>query len=209
MRAALALAITPLVALRLRHGEPCCAVASLISSGFSEIMLGAALGLTAQVVAGGATAAGGLIDAAIAQSPIGPDWLSGDAAGPVARLYSLGFGAVFFFTGAFARLVERLMAAPAFGLGTLFSLHTVTALGRECIGAAITLAWPALCAALFAAVIAGAVGRLAPRVNVMFFAAPLATTLTLAALLLSSGAIFAHFAALSAAAVGMTRLIGR
>ena len=196
VRAGFALALAPLVAEKT--AAPCCDPLSVGVQAAYGAISGAAIGLSAAIVAGAAAAAGGMIDAAIAQAPTGVNRIAGGVAGPLGRLYSLAFAAAFFAIGAFGRLVERFASHKAPAPAAI--LPAVLELGRSCIDAALTLAWPAICAAAFAAIIAGIASRFAPRVNAMLLTAPISSALAFLALLVGASATFAHLDALGSLA---------
>ena len=205
VRAALALTLSPLVASKVEHIDGCCSAASIVAGGALQAIGGAALGLSAQIVAGAAVAAGSLVDSAMSQPPAGIEREFGGASGPVARVYSLAFAFVFLGTGGFARLVGALsLYAP--GVSVTWTVDSVASLGRACIAAAISIAWPALCASFLATIAAGVLGRLSPRVNVMFLSAPLATVLVLAVLMAGSPVLLEHLTSLAATTISATAL---
>ena len=197
VRVALALALAPLTVEHIR-AAPCCDPVLVGAQAVFGAVGGAALGASAGVVAGAASAAGGMIDAAIAQAPTGIDRVTGGSAGPIAKLYSLAFAVAFFSAGGYVHLIERV-ARESWPAPATF-LTAAVELGRSCIEAALALAWPAVCAAAFAAVVAGLASKFAPRVSAMFLTAPISTAVTFVALLAGTAVTFAHLGALAARA---------
>jgi flagellar biosynthesis protein FliR len=201
VRAALALTLSPIVAA---HGAHCCTHTSLGAYAIYQALAGAAMGLSVQAVAGAAEAAGALIDSAISQPPIGFDRSLSASTGPIARIYSLAFALVFLSAGGFTKLVQALASQLAVD-ATLPTVSTVAAAARVCFVAAASMAWPLLSASCLATVAAGVLGRLSPRINVMFLAAPFATSLGLVTLVAAAPALLRHLEALAVAAVDRTQ----
>lgn len=209
-RAALAMALTPLTALHSSVPAHCCDTANLLAVGLPQAAIGASFGLTASAVAGAANAAGGMIDAAVAQPPLPVDNTLSGSAGVMGRLYPLAFAATFFGGGGFAQLVERFADFPSDpGWGAMLAPHAVAALGRECFRAAVDIAWPALSAAFVATLVGGTLARLVPRLNGLFVATPVTAALTLAAVGVGAHALFIRFTEISQASAGVAALIAR
>jgi len=201
-----------LAALTLAHGAPpadCCDLASIAMVSLASALSGAAFGLTASIIASAASAAGSLFDAALAPSPAGVDTIFGGSAGPAGRLFPLGFAVALCSSGGLTRLIERFVSDGWIHSTANLAAHIAAALGRSCIDAALAIAWPAVCAACVATAAAGLIGRLAPRANALFLTAPIATALTLVALVSAASTFFIRFDDLAALAVRSTQMWSR
>jgi flagellar biosynthesis protein FliR len=189
-RVALALALTPLAAAAERSDA-----ASLHSSGALAVALmiaplqGAAFGLCATIAAGAAAAAGSLIDGSLAMQPATARDVFDDS-GPVGLLCANVFGWLF-MCGPFARLAALCMSAGHLSVST----GMVGALAGACVQTALGAAGPAVAAQAFAAIVAGGVSRIAPRVNGMFLSAPLCAALVLLMLAAAGGSLLVAIAA--------------
>jgi type III secretory pathway component EscT len=157
----------------------------------SAALQGAAVGLCATIVAGAAAAAGGLIDSALASQPAPQRDVFGES-GPVGSACTAAFG-WFFLGGAFTRLIDVCVSAEH----QLMSVRAIAALAGACTQTALAAAGPAIVAQAFAAVVAAGVARMAPRVNGMFLAAPIASLLVIASLLAGGGTLLYALAAMA------------
>lgn len=185
VRLALALAIAPLVAARL-GAEP--RTDELLVQALGVTALGGAVGLGASIVAGAAAAAGALIDGALGASASGSERIFGQGAGPFGQLAPLAFAFVMTNNDALTWLIAGYTAAGS--LAAHFALPVTAALGRTLFAAALAVALPALCAHAFAAVAAGIVARLAPRVNGIVLAPALGSVLVLCVMFAGTTALF-------------------
>lgn len=187
VRLALALAIAPLVAARLT-AEP--RAGDLLEETLAVAALGGTTGLSASVLAGSAAAAGSLIDGALGTTGIsGADRVFGETAGPFGVLAPLAFAFAMTSSGALAWLVAGFAATEG-ALAAHFSPSVVSELGRTAFAGALTIALPALCAHIFATLVAGIVARLTPRVNGMLLAPALGSMLGLCVVLAGAAAFF-------------------
>jgi type III secretory pathway component EscT len=186
VRLALALAIAPLVAARL-GAEP--RTDGLLVQALGAIALGGAIGLGASIIAGSAAAAGALIDGALGASPVGPERIFGQGAGPFGQLAPLAFALVMTNNGALTWLIAAYTASEG-ALAEHFALPVTAALGRTLFAASLAVALPALCAHAFGALAAGIVARLTPRVNGILLAPALGSALVLCVVLAGTAALF-------------------
>jgi flagellar biosynthesis protein FliR len=186
VRLALALAIAPLVAARL-GAEP--RTGDLLAEALEFAVLGGATGLGASIVAGSAAAAGALIDGALGASAGGSDRIFGQGAGPFGALAPLAFAYVMTSSGALTWLIAGYTASAS-ALAAHFAPPMAMALGRTLFAAAAAVALPALCAHALAALVAGIIARLTPRVNGMLLAPALGSMLVLCVVLAGAAALF-------------------
>ena len=184
IRVVLAITLAPIVAAA-RPANPS-VLDDWTAFGFATLLTaaqGAAVGLCATIVAGAAAAAGGLVDSALAAQPAPSRDIFGES-GPVGLVCTSAFG-WFFFRGPFERLTEVVATADSKNI----SATAVAALARVCMETALACAGPAIVSQGFAAVLAAGIARIAPRVNGMFLAAPIASLLVVASLLAGGGAM--------------------
>jgi flagellar biosynthesis protein FliR len=192
VRAVLALALVSMLFARRPLAAP--DQAALTGDLTTAALIGAACGLSASVVAAAARLAGSLIDNALAAGLFGQGLFAGG--GPVSRIYSWAFALTFLSTGAYPRLVRALVDAT----GAMHDVHpalAAAALARTFLLAGLELAGPVLFVQMLAALLSGALGRVAPYANAMLFSGPLSAALTLACLVLGGSVVWPAFAALS------------
>ena len=198
VRPALALTLTPIAVAH--DGTQTAAGTSLYVALPVAVLWGAALGLSASVVAAAAAAAGGLIDAVLGAQFIAYGG-SSNSSGVFARLFSIAFAALFFLRGAATALI-----AGVAGSGPLPAhappASAAVALGRLCIEWALMLAAPALCAQFFATMLCCGIARVAPRINGMLLNAPLAWGCVLVAVFAGAPAFVRELMLLAADAAG-------
>ena len=184
VRVVLALTLAPIAAsaqpadLSVLHDWDALGFAALIAAA-----QGAAVGLFATIVAGAAASAGGLIDSALAAQPAPSRDVFGES-GPGGLFCTSAFG-WFFFRGPFERLTELAATADCKNI----SVIAVASLARACTETALACAGPAIVSQAFATVLAAGIARMAPRVNGMFLAAPVAALLVVASLLAGGSAL--------------------
>ena len=184
VRGALALALVPSVAARLDRGT---ADDLVFIAWLREAAIGASFGLAAAIVAAAASAAGSLVDSALAVRPTGRETIFGETEGPFGRIFSLAFAVMFFSTGAMTRVCERFVLVSSSTTFAL-SLHGAVALVRASVESSLDIAAPAIAAQVVATIVAAIAARAAPRVNGLFLASPLASAMVLAAVLSGAGA---------------------
>lgn len=169
---------------------------SLASAMAGGALQGAAVGLCATIAAGSVAAAAALYDSALASQPSMLRDVFGES-GPVGSIGACAFGWLF-FGGPFGRLVEVCADSHVRTIGA----GAVAALASACLQTALAVAAPALAAQTFAAVSAAGIARMAPRVNGMFLAAPIAAMLVIAALVAGGGALVYAIAGIAWRAAG-------
>jgi flagellar biosynthesis protein FliR len=190
VRVVLALSLAPVAAAALPSVNPALHdVSALLALALRAALQGAAVGLCATIAAGAAAAAGGLIDAALASQPAPLRDVFGEA-GPVGSICTAAFG-WFFFAGPFTRLVDFCIDASQH----VMSVRAIAALAGACTQTALAAAGPAIIAQTFAAIVAGCIARMAPRVNGMFLGAPIASVLVIASLVAGGGVLLYALAA--------------
>jgi type III secretory pathway component EscT len=193
IRGALALTLAPAVAAHVQTAGA--AQHDFVSASLWNAAEGAALGILAAALCWAATAAGGIIDAALTAQAMGLNPILRDQSGPVARLYAAAFGALFFQSGGMTRLCAGLAQGDA-----PFQPHAFAAAVALATRAALSIAAPAMAAQLLAAAIAGITSRVLPRssgmqsASALIVAAVLLTTVSAAPLTLMRLAAVAHSA---------------
>jgi flagellar biosynthesis protein FliR len=192
-RLALALAMAPLVATQLGAQSQ---TGDLLAEVLGIAALGGATGLGASVVAGASAAAGSLIDNALGTPATGSDRIFGQEAGPFGMLAPLAFAFVMTNSGALTWLVAGFCAATG-ALAEHFAPPVVMALGRTLFAATAVVALPALSAHAFAALVAGTIARLTPRVNGMLLAPAIGSLLVLFVVIAGAAALLTFMTELS------------
>jgi flagellar biosynthesis protein FliR len=185
-RGAIAIALAPLFAAHVAHAVAEDDLAALARAALLNALQGAAVGLCATVVAGAAAAAGELFDTAVASQTIPVRDVFGDS-GPVAGLSAILFGWFLMDTGGFERLVSSCIAGP----GEPPHIRTIAILGTTFLQIALSAGAPALAAQAFSTIVAALIARVAPRINSLFLGAPIASLLTMCALVIGGGALVA------------------
>ena len=175
VRGALALTLAPAVVANARHGGS-------IAAWPEEVVVGAAFGVTATIVASAAAAAGSLIDASLAMRPFGRDSVFGGGQGPFGRLLSLAFAALFLSTGAMTHLCSRFVETSS-STAHVVSARGAVALIEASFTASLDIAAPPIAAQLIATLAAAAAARAAPRINGLMLASPAATAAVLVVIL--------------------------
>jgi flagellar biosynthesis protein FliR len=175
---------------------------ALLAAVLRNALIGAAIGMSAAAVASAATGAGGAIDAAIASQAVGRESVFGSGAGPVGRLFSLGFAVAMFSTGSFATLCGRVVVAQDAWLRT-FALAGCVAVVRDAFEGALAIAVPALAAQLLAITVAAFVSRAAPRINGLMLASPATAALVLITLAAGVAGVVMRFDGLARFAASM------
>ena len=175
VRGALALTIAPALVERLAHDRSAAAWPD-------QAIGGAAFGVAAAMVAAAVSAAGSVIDSSMAMRPFGRDSVFGGQQGPLGRLYSLAFAAMFLSTGAMTHLCSRLVDASSSTLHVL-SVRAAVALVAKSFEASLDIAAPAIAAQLIATLATATAARAAPRINGLMLASPAATVVVLVVVL--------------------------
>jgi flagellar biosynthetic protein FliR len=147
-----------------------------------QAIVGAAFGVAAAMVAAAVSAAGSVIDSSMAMRPFGRDAVFGDVQGPLGRLYSLAFAAMFLSTGAMTHLCSRLVDASSSAVHVM-SAGGAVALVSESFEASLDIAAPAIAAQFIATLATAMAARAAPRINGLMLASPAATVAVLAVVL--------------------------
>ena len=167
VRGALALTIAPTLVERLEHDPS-------VAPWPEQALVGAAFGVAAAMVAAAVSAAGSVVDSSMAMRPFGRDSVFGGQQGPLGRLYSVAFAAIFLSTGAMTRLCSRLVDASSSTVHVL-SVRGAVALVAASFGASLDIAAPAIAAQLIATLATATAARAAPRINGLMLASPAAT----------------------------------
>ena len=198
VRASLALVLMMVVATRFVHDGSCDQSSNGVSFAANAIV-GFSFGIAASALAAAASAAGTLIDAAMAAQAIGREVVLGGSGGPIARVFALGFAFAFFATGSMTHLCGRFVEMS----GALPAMPTIANAGELAMAstkAALDIAAPAICAQVLATIVTAFIARAAPRVNGLMLASPAAAALVLLGLLSAAPVVLAHLAALARAA---------
>jgi flagellar biosynthesis protein FliR len=185
-------------------GEPAWAQAFFLRAPLL-VGLGAACGLCAALVANAAAAAGAAIDVAIAAPPTGGAKLSGTSLGPFGSLYSLGYGAAMFGTGAATRLIGLFVEAAHASVHPALHLSGLIALASAGFQAALALAAPALFAQALGTIAAAVMSRVAGRSNGMLTASAIGVLLVMVTVLAGSRSLFPALAELALHSAGAPR----
>lgn len=175
VRGALALAIAPAVAARISRDRD-------IAAWPEQAIVGAVFGVAAAMVAAGVSAAGSLVDSSLAMRPFGRDGLFGGEQGPMGRVYSLAFAALFLSTGALTHLCSRLVDASSHAAAVV-SVAGAAALVARSFQASLDIAAPAIAAQVIATLASAAAARAAPRINGLMLASPATTAAVFVVLL--------------------------
>jgi flagellar biosynthesis protein FliR len=189
VKVVLALTLAPIAAAALPVKPSSHDVSAVAMLALSAALQGAAIGLCATIAAGAAAAAGGLIDAALASQPAPLRDVFGES-GPVGSICTAAFGWIF-FAGPFTRLAAFCVEADH----KFLSVRAIAVLAGACTQTALAAAGPAIVAQAFAAIVAGGVARMAPRINGMFLGSPIASVLVIATLIAGSSALLYAIAA--------------
>jgi len=204
VRAALAILLIPLlVAHRTTDAHT---PSTFVSAIVAAILVGAGYGLSASIMAAAARAAGSLIDNAFAGGLFAQGIFEG--VGPLSRLYSIAFVLVFLTTGAYTRLIAAFVSESV----ALHDFHlgwAALTLAHSCMLAGLALAGPALFAQVFAALLSGAVARVAPHINGLLLNAPLSSALALGCVAMSGAMLWPALAALSQKVVTLSAAFAR
>jgi flagellar biosynthesis protein FliR len=196
VRAGLALSVAPLAAAQV---APLSSPSETAWQVVLAAAFGATAGLSAAIVAGSASAAGALVDGAIAAPPAGFDRVFGHSAGPFATLLPLAFAFVFSGSGAMTFLIAAFLAALR-SASTHVAGVGVSILGNTLFVDALVLSLPLLGAQALATIVSGVAARVAPRVNGMLLAQPLASMLGLVAAIVGIPAMLVALVRIAAVA---------
>jgi flagellar biosynthesis protein FliR len=202
VRAALALALTPTLALHLSSTAAASKTGELASAYLDNAVIGAAFGLAAAMVASAAAAAGAMTDAALSSQVVSREPVFGSAGGPFTTLFALGFAATFMASGAMTHVCARFLTASS-ALELTTTLSGAVALVRACANSALELATPAIVGQVLGTAIAAVVSRAAPRINGLMLASPVVTAVILLSLISGAAAAFARLASLARAAASL------
>jgi type III secretory pathway component EscT len=169
----------------LSAGQP--PAGDVLPAVMTGALAGAALGLSATIVARAVTAAAALMENMLAPSPL--------AAGPgtpgtVRLLYECAFSWVFLASGAFGAIVGYVVHALAAEQGPpAWATRGLASLGESFFTTSLALAAPACLAQMLAALVGGTIARAAPQVNGLLLNAPLLALAALGALIFSAPAL--------------------
>jgi flagellar biosynthesis protein FliR len=202
VRAALALALTPILASHLASTGAASKSAQLAIACLDSAVIGAAFGLAATMVASAAAAAGSVTDAALSSQAVSREPVFGSAGGPFATLFALGFAATFMASGAMTHLCARFVIASS-ALELTTTLRGAVTLVRACANSALELATPAIVGQVLGTAIAAVVSRAAPRINGLMLASPVVTAVILLSVISGAAATFARLASLARAAASL------
>ncbi|HET9342604.1 MAG TPA: flagellar biosynthetic protein FliR [Candidatus Eremiobacteraceae bacterium] len=175
VRGGLALTIVPVLAERLPHDRG-------LAAWPEQAIVGAAFGVAAAMVAAAVSAAGSVIDSSMATRPFGRDSIFGGQQGPLGRLYSLAFAAIFLSSGAMTHLCSRLVDASSSAMHVM-SVRGAATLVAESFEASLDIVAPAIAAQLIATLATAMAARAAPRINGLMLASPAATMAVLVVVL--------------------------
>lgn len=175
VRGALALTIAPVLVERLPRDRD-------LAAWPEHAIVGAAFGIAAAMVAAAVSAAGSVIDSSMAMRPFGRDSVFGGQQGPLGRLYSLAFAAIFLASGAMTQMCSRLADASPSAIPVM-SVRGAVALVAASFDASLDIAAPAIAAQLIATLAIATSTRAAPRINGLMLASPAATVAVLAVVL--------------------------
>lgn len=178
LRAGFAVALTLLIAPAVAHGVPRVDGAALVAAVATELLLGAALGMTASLIYDAAYAGGRIVDDYVGVKAIAPS-IALVAPSGFGRVWSLAFTGAFFLTGAYrltllalARSFTRIPpAAPLPQHGWIAFAQSYCA---DFVGVALDVAAPAIGLAFVVQIAVGAVSRVVPRFSSFMLAFPLA-----------------------------------
>jgi len=166
VRGALALTLTPPVLTTLQN-------ASGSPQWIEAVIVGAAFGTAAAMVASAASAAGSLVDSALAMRPFDHDGVFGGAQGPLGRVFSLAFAMLFLSTGTMTHLCSRFVEASS-TIDHVISVRGAVALAKASLEVSLDIAAPALAAQVIATLASATAARAAPRINGLMLASPAA-----------------------------------
>lgn len=186
-------AVAPLASAHVVHAPK---AGDLLREALEAAALGGATGLGATIVAGAAASAGALMDGALGAPAIGADRIFGQGAGPFGVLAPLLFALAMTNSGALTWLIAGYAAASS-SLAQHFAVATVGAVGQTLFAAALVIALPALFAHAVAALMAGVIARLTPRVNGTLLAPALQSMLVLAVVVAGASALMGSMIVLS------------
>lgn len=184
-RAGLACVLIPLLTISA-SGSTASELETAIRGGTA----GVAFGLTASIAFSAAGAAGGLINAALAWSPL-PD--RDAAGGELGFVYQLAFVTILLGSGGLSAMVFTLAKASGALPHVLFTVGGIAGLARLATRDALVLAAPALFAQVIATLFAGVAARAAPQIGGLLMTSPLVSVSVGVALLAGAGSLFERF----------------
>jgi flagellar biosynthesis protein FliR len=209
VRAALALAITPLLGghdathpMRVAHSQW---LADFLTSAPRLVLTGAGIGLSATLIAGAAVAAGGALDIALGSPPTGGGRFFGPSPGPFALLYATGFGLAMLAGGGAVDLIRVFADVARASAEPALRPPAVSALTSAGLQAALALAAPAIFAQMISTLAAAAMSRVAPRSNALLFATAMASILIVVVVLSSATGFLPALADLSSRCAELVR----